>query len=376
MTGSALNLGGPEPPPPAPRMSFPAIQFAGWIGWAVGLLCVQMGAAVAFIIMPAALEGHRDASIMGGTLFLGGCLAAFGANHALNALQRAPGLVTRWFSSCTAGLALASATIAMAGFKGGAALLGDLGAAPGTVQAAVGLLAVPPLAMLVIVGISVFRGGVLKRVEPVKIVTGAKSPQVGRWIRRGGGLLVLILSGWSWWSFRPPAVPSLKHITARGNTLEHWHQQWRESGHTAGVEAFVLAGDDGVAAAASIGTALLGSRVRSRAASLRSLRTMLSGGLDALPPLTPVVLERDVSEPVVRVLARTCAAHDDAAALLRRFVAEHDSPPIQVRAFVGLVEGKRLTTAEDAAWIRGLLTGEPAASLRTLLELRLNELGG
>ncbi len=357
-------------------MSFPAIQFAGWLGWAVGLLCVQMGAAVAFIIMPAALEGHRDASIMGGTLFLGGCVAAFGANHALTALQRAPGLVTRWLSSCAAGLAVASATIALAGLKGGSVLFGDLGAAPGTVQAAVGLLAIPPLALVVVAGISVFRGGVLKRVEPVKIVTGAKSPQTGRWIRRGGGLLVLLLSGWCWWSFRPPAVPALTHITARGNTLEHWHQQWRESGHTAGVEAFVLAGDDGVAAAAGIGTELLNSRVRRRAASLRSLASILSGGLDGLPALKPVVLERDVSEPVVRVLARTCAAHAAAAALLRRFVAEHDSPPIQVRAFIGLVEGKRLTTPEDADWIRGLLTGDPAPPLRTLLELRLKELGG
>jgi hypothetical protein len=153
--------------PPPPRMTFAAIQFAGWLGWLTGLVCAQLGAAVAFIIMPAALEGHRDASMMGGTLFLGGCLAMFAGGQALSALQTRPEVVTRWLYSTIFGLGIASFTVAIAGLRGGGAYLQRAGDLPTGTQWLLGLCSFPLGAALIVFGITLLRGGVLARVEPV-----------------------------------------------------------------------------------------------------------------------------------------------------------------------------------------------------------------
>lgn len=357
------------------RMSFPSIQFAGWLGWLAGLVSMQAGAAVAFVVMPALLQGHREASFAGGTLFLGGCLAALGANHALNALQRHPAVVTRWLGSCIAGLALASVTAFVAGVRGGAGFLGDIATLSGVAQAVAAVAAAPLVALPVVAALAVLRGGVLKRVEPVKVATGSPHAAAALWIRRAGGGVLLGVSAWLWWAHRPPATPDLSGLRAKGHTLDHWYGQWRESGHARGVDAFVEAGADGHDAAARLGATLLEPRVRARAVRVRAIAAALQADLRSGAPLTRVTMERDVSEPVVRVLGRICAAHAAAATVLKRFVAEHDSPPIRARAFVALVEAKQVEGAEGTAWIRTLLAAHPDPALATLLELRLEQLG-
>ncbi|MHC5018839.1 MAG: hypothetical protein ACYTGX_01755, partial [Planctomycetota bacterium] len=322
----------PDLPRSQPRMGFPSIQAAAWLAWLAGMACVQAGAAVAFVVMPAALEGQRDASLMGGTLFLGGCVAALGANNALNALQQRPEVVTRWLNSAFFGLAVASFTAIVAGLRGGAEFLTGIGGLPSAARWATVLFSTPLAVGLVVVAVSVLRGGVLKRVEPVKVRTGSPRASMWRWVRRGAGVLVLLISGWCWWTFRAPAMPEMGTV-AKGRTLAEWVDQWRESGHTAGVEAFAQSGSAGRSAAVALASEIVTARVQRRAGLLRSLNLELGSDLRTIPPLKPVVLERDISEPVVRVLDRFCTEHDDAAAALEAVVARHHDGPVRARAF-------------------------------------------